>query len=220
MGNGYNHHHHLHQNFYSKSSFMPILCRISIKDLNLKNLKDPSSSSSNFSDEPSSPKVSCIGQVKKNTKIIGFPTPYRLTSSSATSTAITATKRSNSIHGGGAYLKYTKLKRLFSGKNIMPPAPPSNASAASCRSSRGICRNGSRRSSKINHDDGNNQVNVKLNINELDPPLPVVKKVQPAAEMNLWKRRSGGNGITLKSLHIEQIQQLPNNNYRPPAPTV
>ncbi|KAI5675475.1 hypothetical protein M9H77_06425 [Catharanthus roseus] len=114
MGNGYNHnhhhHHHLHQNFYSKSSFMPILFQISIKDANLKNLKDPSSSSSNFFDEPSSPKVSCIGQVKKNTKIIGFPMPYRLTfSSTATSAAITTTTRSNSTHDGGAYLKYTKL---------------------------------------------------------------------------------------------------------------
>ncbi|KAI5675474.1 hypothetical protein M9H77_06424 [Catharanthus roseus] len=50
--------------------------------------------------------------------------------------------------------------------------PPRNVSTASCRGSRGICMNGLRRSSKINHDDGNNPVNVKLNINKLDPPLP------------------------------------------------
>lgn len=206
MGNGYNH-HHLHQRgFYSKNnSFLPILCRVSIRDVKLKDFRDRSSS---FSDDPSSPKVSCMGQVKRNSKVIGFSTPYRLTSSStSTTTAITTntnTSRNNPFHGK---LKYVKLKRFFSGgyllsSNTTATAVCSNSSSSSS-SNKGICRNGSRRSSKINHDDGGNshvqQQNVEVNLTELDPPLPVVKKVQPPPEVSLWKRRSGGLSLGFRS---------------------
>lgn len=220
MGNGYNHHHHhLHERgFYSKNnSFLPILCRVSIRDVKLKELRRDQSSSFS-SEDPSSPKVSCMGQVKRNTKLIAFPTPYRLTSSGTTAVV---TSRNNASHGN---LKYVKLKRFFSGRYLLSSNTSITAGGAAVGSSKGICRNGSKRSSKINHDDGGNshvqkqqQQNVEVNLTELDPPLPVVKKVQPPPEVSLWKRRSGG--MTLKNLQIEQIHHLPNNKLQP-APTV
>lgn len=60
-----------------------------------------------------------------------------------------------------------------------------------------------------------------VNVGELDPPLPVVKRVAPPGagrdEVNIWKRRF--NGVELKSLKIEQIH-LPNSKFEPPLTTV
>ncbi|CDP19550.1 unnamed protein product [Coffea canephora] len=199
MGNGYNYNHHLHQqSFYNKNSFLPLLCRVSIKDVKLREYKDRSCS---FSDDPSSPKVSCMGKVKKTNRLIGFSTPYRLTA--ATATTATTTAKTNTNHQG--HFKYTKLRRLFSGKNLITSLPATTSSSNSNNT----------RSSKINNDDGGID---HVNISELDPPLPVIKKVQQPCEVNLWKRRSGGPA--LKSLQIEQIH-VPRNNHLPlPAQTV
>ncbi|XP_027090377.1 uncharacterized protein LOC113750232 [Coffea eugenioides] len=217
MGNGYNYNHHLHQqSFYNKNSFLPLLCRVSIKDVKLREYKDRSCS---FSDDPSSPKVSCMGKVKKTNRLIGFSTPYRLTA--ATATTATTTAKTNTNHQG--HFKHKKLRRLFSGKNLITSFPATSSSsntrygAGNARSCREIIlrRSGSRRSSKINNDDGGID---HVSISELDPPLPVIKKVQQPCEVNLWKRRSGGPA--LKSLQIEQIH-VPRNNHLPlPAQTV
>lgn len=171
MGNGYNQHHqqqlYHHIRHGSTSFFLPMLCKLSIKDVKLQNSKTAvSSSASGTHNEPSSPKVSCMGQVKRNNRVIGFPAPYRQNSS------ITGPLNSK--------VKYTKLKRLFS---FTP---------------------GDRKSTKVNDRNGSKINVVELNVSELDPPLPVVKKVNPApADGGLWKRRSGG--AALKSLQIQQI---------------
>nr|GMD78149.1 uncharacterized protein LOC107869683 [Ipomoea batatas] len=91
MGNEYkcnNNPQQLNHQRYS-SFLLPMLCRLSImRDVKVvKQCKDPSS-----------PKVSCIGQVKRrNSKIhVGFPTAGPISSSKT----------------------HTKLKRFFSGKNF------------------------------------------------------------------------------------------------------
>ncbi|KAK4708341.1 hypothetical protein R3W88_029266 [Solanum pinnatisectum] len=187
MGNGYNQHHqqqlYHHIRHGSTSFFLPMLCKLSIKDVKLQNSKPPSSanpSTNTTHTEPTSPKVSCMGQVKRNNRVTGFPTPYR-----PTSTAITRPVNSK--------VKYMKLKKLFSGKNFTPAG------------------NGGYRKSTNDRNKVNGGFIVEVNVNELDPPLPVVKKVNPvpAADGGLWKRRSGGSA--LKSLQIQQIQ-LPNHN--------
>ncbi|CAI9764058.1 unnamed protein product [Fraxinus pennsylvanica] len=200
----YDHHNQINQ----KTIFLPMLCKVSIKDIKLNHYKNQSSSA-----DPSSPKVSCMGQVKRNNRVISFPTTYRLTAAATSAAAVNHHHHHN---------KYTKLKKLFSSKALMP-ATTSTATIAtsrrSCRSSREMCVVDSRKS-KIK-----DQESVKeVNIDELDPPLPVVKRVQqPQAaaagfggrdEVNLWKRRFGG--ATIKSLQIEQIQ-LPNDNVLPPT---
>ncbi|KAI3460620.1 hypothetical protein Pfo_017283 [Paulownia fortunei] len=210
MGNGYDHHSiHHHHYFHQKTIFLPMFCRLSIKDIKLHNHhKDPISA-----DEPSSPKVSCMGQVKRNNRVIGFPAPTPVTTH---------------------HHKYSKLKKLFSGKTLLPPTTSSmptttpgcaaasgggRSGSKSCRSSREVCVNNLRRLKLKNDGDKCEQDCVKLvNIGELDPPLPVVKRVAPPGvgrdEVNLWKRRF--NGAALKSLQIEQIR-LPNSNSQPPT---
>ncbi|OIT04554.1 PREDICTED: uncharacterized protein LOC109224561 [Nicotiana attenuata] len=196
MRNGYNQHHHQQQQLYhhirnsSGSFFFPILCKLSIKDVKLQN---PSSSGDNLN-EPSSPKVSCMGQVKRNNKVIGFPTPYRPTTSS---TAISGPVNPR--------VKYTKLKKLFSGKNFTA------GNNRELKTSVTVTVGGSRKST-IN-DKGRiikGAVEV-INVGELDPPLPVVKKVKPPPEDGgLWKRRSGA--VKLTSLQIQPQIHLPTDN--------
>ncbi|KAL0326264.1 UNVERIFIED_CONTAM: hypothetical protein Sradi_5195700 [Sesamum radiatum] len=108
MGNGYDHRYSIHQQqFHQKSKFLPIFCRLSIKDVKLNNhYKDPTTV-----DEPSSPTVSCVGQVKRNNRVIGFPATSTTTSAAA-----------NHHH------KHTKLKNLFSGKTLLPNTSTINAS--------------------------------------------------------------------------------------------
>lgn len=234
MGNGchHKHHHHLHQqSFYNKNTFLPLLCRVSVKDVRLRDRKDRAAS---ISEDPCSPKVSCMGQVKKSHQLIDFSTSYRLTMTTATSATATAMIPSNPASNRG-HFRYTKLKRLFSGKNLQTTIATASTAATSdgrSRSCREIImrRNGSRRSSKINNDDGgesdqscrhqphHDDDHVNLNISELDPPLPVIKKVPQPSEINLWKRRSGG--LALRNLQIEQIH-VPKHMYNhEPATTV
>ncbi|XAR62627.1 hypothetical protein NMG60_11017461 [Bertholletia excelsa] len=182
MGNGYNHHHHLHQNLqYRSTGFLPMLCsRPSIKDVHI-----PKSSSAV---DPSSPRVGCMGEVKRTNRVIGFPPPYRFATTKTTATA-TATH---------VNVKYHKLKRLFSARNL-PAVPPTTVATTTISSSR-------RSSEMINV----RSVPAAVKIEEMDPPLPVVKRVQPAAEVSLWKRRSGGPSI--QSLQLQHIHQLPHNS--------
>ncbi|KAM3360877.1 hypothetical protein P3S68_015731 [Capsicum galapagoense] len=196
MGNGYNNHHE--QQLYhhirngSTTFFLPMLCRLSIKDVKLHNSKHPPPSSSTHSrdnrNEPCSPKVSCMGQVKRNNRVNGFPT-----------TAITGPVNPK--------VKYTKLKKLFSAKNFTPRN--SNDGQVLKRS---VTVVDSRKSTKLN----DKLVHVEVNISELDPPLPVVKKVNLApVDGGLWKRRSAG--AALKSLQIQQIHLPDHNNLVQPT---
>ncbi|KAK4413258.1 hypothetical protein Salat_2738400 [Sesamum alatum] len=216
MGNGYDHHYSIHQHqFHQKTKFLPMFCRLSIKDVKLSTqYKDPTSA-----DEPSSPTVSCVGQVKRNNRVIGFPATNTTTTSAA----------ANHHH------KHTKLKKLFSGKTLLPNTTTINASTTataagrrssgsrSCRTSREMCVNSSRRRSRLKtycDQSGDQDCAKVVDISEMDPPLPVVKRVAPPGagrdEVNIWKRRV--NGVELKSLKIEQIH-LPNSKFEPPPPT-
>ncbi|CAH8254556.1 unnamed protein product [Arabidopsis lyrata] len=159
---------------FQRPTFLPMLCsRPSIKNVTLP-AKSHQEDSYQQAD-PLSPKISCIGQVKRSNKIVGFPT--------TTSISITP----------ASHHRYFKLKRLFSGKNLSFSAPTTTTT----RTSRGRIRK---------EDFGNKKIAV-IDVAELDPPLPVVKKTHDGgagdkAAENLWKRRSGGS-CQLRSLQIQ-----------------
>ncbi|TXG52897.1 hypothetical protein EZV62_022066 [Acer yangbiense] len=177
MGNGYNHRfHHQKLGVHQKSTFLPMLCsRPSIKDVVLPKFEDPLS-----------PKIGCMGQVKRNNKINGFPT------TSHNKLTITTKNNNNNV-------KYFMLKKLFSGKNLTA------TTTASCTSK----EVSDKRRSKFNEGSKESGADVCINIFEMDPPLPVIKKVAKAddkkeEENSIWKRRSSGGA--LKSLELQQIQ--------------
>ncbi|KAL2317752.1 hypothetical protein Fmac_031628 [Flemingia macrophylla] len=188
-------HHHPHPYFYHqnlhihhRTTFLPMLCsRPSIKDVSLPQWRDPLGS---FSNDPLSPRIGCMGQVKRHKKIVGLLT----TKINTTNISISPT------------VKYSKLKKLFSGKNLSTSA--TNAivpTASSCRpkgsvNSANVPRSHKQKCSK-------NENVVPISIENMDPPLPVIKKVQKQEEEkqvdSLWKRRSGG--AALKTLQLQQI---------------
>ncbi|KAK3223439.1 hypothetical protein Dsin_010464 [Dipteronia sinensis] len=182
MGNGYNHHfHHQKLGVHQKSTFLPMLCsRPSIKDVALPKFEDPLS-----------PKIGCMGQVKRNNKINGFPT------SSHNKLSIT-TKNNNNNN-----VKYFKLQKLFSGKNLTANTTATTTAACTRKEV------SDRRRSKFYEGSKESGADVCINISEMDPPLPVIKKVAKAddkkeEENSIWKRRSSGGA--LKSLELQQIQ--------------
>ncbi|KAJ6307075.1 hypothetical protein OIU78_022208 [Salix suchowensis] len=195
MGNGYNHHFR-NQNLHlqHKSTFLPMLCSsAAIKDMTLP--KWEGRPMSIFSTDPLSPKIGCMGQVKRNNKIVGFPASSKL--------AIT-TRNNNNV-------KHSRLKRIFSGKNL------NGTTTSLARSTTGLGRsevvvNGAS-GPKI---DDSKENSVSVSIENMDPPLPVIKKVQQPADggeaNSLWKRRSGG--LALKNLQLREIQ-LNRNNLAP-----
>ncbi|KAI3767554.1 hypothetical protein L2E82_17761 [Cichorium intybus] len=191
-------HHHPNTGTTTRTTktFFPKLCRLSINDVTKPTrLADLSSSSSSISSspDPSSPKISCIGQIKKrsNTTTTHYqPTTSRITTSKSATN-----------------LNYTKLRRLFSGKNLISPPMESakisnhNGKCISDRNRRcngGITtRNSKKKKKKHMISIGDPDVVVE----ELDPPLPVVK-FQPRDQqvnVSLGKRR----GIELKVLQIQ-----------------
>lgn len=214
MGNAYrdHHHHHLHHRnnlqLQLKSSFLPMLCsKPSIKDVKLPKWNDEDRSAS-FSDDPMSPKVGCMGQVKRSNRVVGFPTPNKLIAIAAKANV------NNSLN------KYAKLKRLFSSKSLLI----SVAAVGSCRGRRQKesygCAGSKKKCEKIE-----NSVSSSVSILDMDPPLPVIKKVsKPATEgggrddsggggdSSLWKRRSGG--VALKGLELQQIHH-PRHHMQP-----
>ncbi|KAK2990399.1 hypothetical protein RJ640_001127 [Escallonia rubra] len=209
MGNGYNYQQQ-HPNFHHRRSvnnFMPMLCRVSMRDIKLPKWHERSSSSTGA--DPSSPKVSCIGQVKRNSRVTGFPTSYKFTPNT--------TANKTQIH----HLKYTKLKKLFSGKHLT--TTPTATAASSARITCG------RRRPRSASDGNNDYVEDLVKMGEIDPPLPVVikKKFGPAGgEVNLWMRRSGGTAAaaaaaasssTLRGLQIQPIHIPSNIHLLPPT---
>ncbi|KAL3736645.1 hypothetical protein ACJRO7_025567 [Eucalyptus globulus] len=226
MGNAYRDHHHHHHhhhlqhrnnlhNLQHKSSFLPMLCsRPSIRDVKLPKWNDKDRSAS-FSDDPMSPKVGCMGQVKRNNRVVGFPTPNKLI-------AITAKANvNNSLN------KYVKLKRLFSSKGLLASATTSPAAAAPATAA-GCCRGRMQKESngcagaKKKCEKTENFVGSSVSILDMDPPLPVIKKAsKPAADggggdgggdSSLWKRRLGG--AALKGLELQQIHH-PRHHMQP-----
>jgi len=185
MGNEYNRfNNHQNQHLDPRATFLPMLCsRTSIKDVVLPSWKDRSAS---FSDDPLSPKIGCMGQVKRNNRVVGFP---------VTSSHKHITNNNNNNNAA----KYSKLKKLFSGKNLATPTTV--AAAASCRIRRQVDVN-SASEPKSNH-----RSESCVSVVDMDPPLPVIKRPVQKPEAgegeNLWKRRSGG--VALKTLQLQQI---------------
>ncbi|OIV96692.1 hypothetical protein TanjilG_09234 [Lupinus angustifolius] len=198
MGNENHHHHHYshhHKNYHHnlhihhRSTFLPLLCsRSPTKDVILPRWRSSGSSSC---DDPLSPRISCMGQVKRNNKIsgIGFSNSHRL---SLTSKSSTPTSSSTS-----PIVKYSNLKKLFSSKNLKSTTTPTTTIASTTISS---CGSRKQRVHK-NHSRGENVGSIS--IENMDPPLPVIKTVNKLEEGSLWQRRSGGHGI--KSLQVQQI---------------
>ncbi|KAE8729372.1 Histone acetyltransferase of the MYST family 1 isoform 1 [Hibiscus syriacus] len=162
MGNGY------HQHINHKGRVLPLLCsKPSIKDVVLPKWQIQRSAS--FSEDPLSPKISCMGQVKRNNKIIGFPVSHNKNTCNSS-------------------VKYFRLKKLFSGKNLT--ASPAMNTSTSCTRKKGNCG--------------------LINIETMDPPLPVIKKgdIKRDVSDTLWQRRS--RGVELKRLQLQlDIHQEP-----------
>ncbi|RDY04514.1 hypothetical protein CR513_11757, partial [Mucuna pruriens] len=183
-----------HQLYYQKSTFLPMLCsRPSIKEVALPRWKDQSASSGN---DPLSPRISCMGQVKRNNKIAGMPTSQRLTFTTKTNTN-TTTNTSSPI------VKYSKLKKLFSGKNFIVSTPKTTTTYGSRQQVADVPK-----TQRYPRNENNNKV-VCISIENMDPPLPVVKRVpmldEPKEVDSLWKRRSGTARPAPKTLQLQQI---------------
>ncbi|XP_057439455.1 uncharacterized protein LOC130731241 [Lotus japonicus] len=193
-----------------------------------------------------------MGQVKRDNKIAQLPTSqqHRL--------SLTTTKSNTTSISISPIVKYSKLKKLFSAKNLTTTttAPPSSCGrtqrvtkvlncgrGSGCASScvvelqtntngygRNCCRDAGARlphssrsgpqfkslqvttvsgadmSRNRNQRRGwiSNENVIPISIENMDPPLPVIKGVRKSDEGNsFWKRRSGG--VALKSLKLPQI---------------
>ncbi|KAG2709169.1 hypothetical protein I3760_05G226100 [Carya illinoinensis] len=207
MGNEYNRFHHQGLHLYSRTTFLPILCsRTSMKDVAiLPKWEDRSVSS----DDPLSPKIGCMGQVKRNNRVVGFPTSQKLTLTTKHNANSSSSSNSNDS------VKYSKLMKLFSCKSLAATTTATTVTAPAttvrCRSRRRVNMSGAI-GRKSNHSSENR---VSISIVDLDPPLPVIKRVQkPQGEEvdNLWKRRSGG--VALKTLQLQQIHH-PKHHLQP-----
>ncbi|XVE55413.1 hypothetical protein DITRI_Ditri03aG0156700 [Diplodiscus trichospermus] len=174
-----------------------MLCsKPSIKDVKLPKWQDRSAAS--FSDDPLSPKISCMGQVKRNRRILGFP--------SASHKLTLTTRNSSNNNNNNTSIRYFKLKKLFSAKNLTS-SPATTAAAinttTSCRR-RELLVNGA---SRPKNGDGKEN-SASINVENMDPPLPVIKRVSKKGDKGdgetIWQRRS--RGVTLKSLQLQQIQ--------------
>lgn len=211
MGNGYDHYFQYQRNLHNiqKSTFLPMLCsRTSIKDVALSRLEDRSASFSK--EDPLSPKIGCMGQVKRNNKIIGFPTTTTTTShNNSNNKQLALTAKTSCNNFSVSDVKYFKLKRFFSAKNIATNSCNNNNTSFTVSS----CRRSVRPKAAAAAGNENKEREVCIiNIAQMDPPLPVIKRVpKPAADQegdennnSLWKRRSSGGA--LKSLDLQRIQ--------------
>lgn len=158
------HHHpntvHTTRTTSSKTFFLPTFCRLAINDV----VKPPKFTDLSSSQDPSSPKISCIGQIKKRSN----------------TTIISTTTTNKSVN-------YKKLRKLFSSKNLISP-PIDNVTIISNRNRTCTTKSISSKKKQV------------ICIEELDPPLPVVK-FKPRdhiVNVNLGTRR----GVELKTLQI------------------
>ncbi|XP_054788920.1 uncharacterized protein LOC129294518 [Prosopis cineraria] len=180
-------HHHHH-----RSTFLPMLCSgpSMIKDVSVPRWGNRTAS---FSDDPSSPRIGCTGQVKRNNKVAGLPT----TSQSRGFTSLT-NKSNASTPPFSALIKYSKLRKIFYAKSLTTNTPDTAHTVTSC---------GSRRRYAVRNNKNRDETCVAVSIDEMDPPLPVVKRAQKSEEEreaeSLWKRRSGG--VALKTLQLQHI---------------
>ncbi|KAL8110944.1 hypothetical protein AgCh_026636 [Apium graveolens] len=177
------------------TAFLPLLCRTSTRDV-------AETSSCHKKNEPSSPKVSCMGQIKRHNNN-------------------NKNKINPTTHATGK-IRYTQLKKMFSGRNLLITTNSNTTTCArTCQPKSHIeeikknyCTRPKKEASHDHHRRTKSDhcgLVVPLNLAELDPPLPVVKLTCHRRDEggSLWKRRAGGS--PLGGLQIQQIQ-LPNNN--------
>ena len=203
--------------------FLPMLCsRPSIKDVGLPiryvNRPSPSPASSS-GDDPLSPRISCIGQVKRNNRIIGFPTAHHDRSPLTNTTLITTTKHKKNDNNSHV-VKHSKLKKFFSSKNLTAAAVTNPSTVAVSGAGEG--GRGRRRRQVVNGGNGSCGIESKsencvseIDIVNMDPPLPVIKKPargQEGESESLWKRRSGG--VAIRGLQLQQIHH-PRHHLQP-----
>ncbi|KAL1533692.1 hypothetical protein AAHA92_33544 [Salvia divinorum] len=170
-----------------KSLFLPMFCRLSIKDVKLNTV--PVSSAA----DPTSPRVSCMGQVKRNSRVTGYPS----------STTIISHRHKHP--------NKPRKSTHFSTKILLPNPAAASGSRKSVSKS---CRRDSRRPlarASFDQELCSVKAATALDISKMDPPLPVVKRAA-AAEVNLWNRRFDG----VKSMRIEPIH-LPVKEFQLPA---
>ncbi|KAM7507665.1 hypothetical protein LguiA_018118 [Lonicera macranthoides] len=135
--NGYKHHHHHHhhhhhnQNIHhTTTTFLPLLCKASAHDIKVKQVVLPK-----FSGDPSSPRVSCIGHVKRSNKVTGFPTqPSRPTNTAAAATTPGSSRRPipNSIYSHSRPAALTHKPRLKKSNSASPPPLTTTATLGGC----------------------------------------------------------------------------------------
>ncbi|KAE9605882.1 hypothetical protein Lal_00025137 [Lupinus albus] len=197
-----NHHFYHHSmHIYQRSIFLPMLCsRSSIKDVSLPNCRDPLWS---FSNDPLSPRIGCTGQVKRHNKITALPISHRLRltpKNNTTTTVVAATTLSPVV-------KYSKLKRLFSGKSIYINTVATVPTASRCESRPRVTVKNPDMPRNIHR--CRNENFVPISIENMDPPLPVIKRVHKSEKGSkvdsVWKRRLGG--AALKSLQVQKTHQ-------------
>ncbi|XP_042514465.1 uncharacterized protein LOC122089082 [Macadamia integrifolia] len=140
----------------------------------------PFSDLDRYGDEPSSPRVGCMGQIKHDNRVVGFPIHQRC----------------NNHNSNGDKKKCLRLNKVFSCKNL------SSSSISNYSNSKRQMMKGDSR--KKFYDERDYVSNSVIN---LDPPLPVVIRVSPRVStdgsdaISLWKRRCGGED--LKALQLQ-----------------
>ncbi|KAL5558321.1 hypothetical protein UlMin_034532 [Ulmus minor] len=206
-------HHHQNLQIHHRTTFLPMLCsRPSINDVSLPKCVDRSASSSS---DPLSPRISCMGQVKRNNRVIGFPSSHRL--------ALTSSRnQNNNENNHNNIVKYSKLKKFFSTKNLTTSTAVAGSSNSTAPRSCGRRRpagvlNGANGHCRIGCNSESSSTSGCVNIVDMDPPLPVIKRtVKPGQDQgegnSLWKRRSGG--VELKGLQLQQIHH-PKHHLQP-----
>ncbi|KAF1002623.1 hypothetical protein AG4045_001727 [Apium graveolens] len=175
-------HHQQHKNLYhhrngnpaassssTNKTFLPILCRVSVKDTIAHHPRTICPKK----DDPSSPRVSCMGQVKHH--------HHHLTPSSTTCTI---------KHHHRIVSEKPRKSTNYNQPILMDQ-----------RRRRQLCNKFATHNNNNIHDKNSCGVVVPvLNMAELDPPLPVMKRLPQSCggdsePVSLWKRRSRGGGL-------------------------
>lgn len=171
----------------------------------LKNVAIPGPGPFSGEVDPQSPKIGCMGQVKKRScRVVGLPTPYRHTVDSNTD-AVKANYRGN-IMISSSNAGYSKLRKLFSSKSLTGPGTATSSGPSSSIAT-AIAASRQNVSKSCTFGTGRGNLREAVNIAEMDPPLPVVKKVTKPEEGkggSLWQRRFGGVAPHLRSLEIQR----------------
>ncbi|XP_057532403.1 uncharacterized protein LOC130810383 [Amaranthus tricolor] len=109
-------------NYQKRSKYLPILCSSSSTKQAVIKLSEgrhnrSASASSTVSDEPLSPRVGCMGQVKRNNKVNGFPSKTLITYNNTIPN--TNPIINDQIISSNSIVKYHKLKKFFSSKTLI-----------------------------------------------------------------------------------------------------